>query len=118
MENIKIEVKLNKQDIGDIQQLANFPIFLADGSQVPLASVATLDFQRNYVRIQRVDGLRTVSVFGDVDASKASSTDIISQFRAEEVSKLQQEYPGLRFDFEGKPKTVQKLARQWQKGSY
>ncbi|NOI26032.1 efflux RND transporter permease subunit [Vibrio mediterranei] len=116
VENIKIEVKLNKQDIGDIQQLANFPIFLADGSQVPLASVATLDFQRNYVRIQRVDGLRTVSVFGDVDASKASSTDIISQFRAEEVSKLQQEYPGLRFDFEGETKDSAETGASMAKG--
>ncbi|USE01034.1 efflux RND transporter permease subunit [Vibrio sp. SCSIO 43133] len=116
VENIKIEVKLNKQDIGDIQQLANFPIFLADGSQVPLASVATLDFQRNYVRIQRVDGLRTVSVFGDVDASKASSTDIISQFRAEEVNKLQQEYPGLRFDFEGETKDSAETGASMAKG--
>ncbi|MFC5076624.1 Toluene efflux pump membrane transporter TtgB [Vibrio thalassae] len=116
VENIKIEVKLNKQDIGDIQQLANFPIFLTDGSQIPLASVATLDFQRNYVRIQRVDGLRTVSVFGDVDASKASSTDIIGQFRAEEVSKLQQEYPGLRFDFEGETKDSAETGASMAKG--
>ncbi|GAL32729.1 cation/multidrug efflux pump [Vibrio maritimus] len=116
VENIKIEVKLDKQDIGDIQQLSNFPIFLADGSQVPLASVATLDFQRNYVRIQRVNGLRTVSVFGDVDTSKASSTDIIRQFQAEEVAKLQKEYPGLRFDFEGETKDSAETGASMAKG--
>ncbi|MBY6197120.1 efflux RND transporter permease subunit [Vibrio hangzhouensis] len=116
VENIKIEVKLDKQGIADIQQLANFPIFLADGSQVPLAAVATLDFQRNYVRIQRVDGLRTVSVFGDVDNAKASSSEIINKFQTEEAPKLKQAYPGLRFDFEGEAKDTAKTGSSMAKG--
>ncbi|MGR5176758.1 efflux RND transporter permease subunit [Vibrio parahaemolyticus] len=116
VENIKIEVKLDKQGIADIQQLANFPVFLADGSQVPLAAVATLDFQRNYVRIQRVDGLRTVSVFGDVDNAKASSPEIINKFQTEEAPKLKQAYPGLRFDFEGEAKDTAKTGSSMAKG--
>ncbi|SEF71997.1 efflux RND transporter permease subunit [Vibrio hangzhouensis] len=116
VENIKIEVKLDKQGIADIQQLANFPIFLADGSQVPLAAVATLDFQRNYVRIQRVDGLRTVSVFGDVDNAKASSSEIINKFQTEEAPKLKRAYPGLRFDFEGEAKDTAKTGSSMAKG--
>ncbi|MFA0725251.1 hypothetical protein AB4574_29280, partial [Vibrio sp. 10N.222.49.E5] len=47
VENISIEVRLDKEQAGDIQQLANFPIITADGSQIPLATLATLDFQRN-----------------------------------------------------------------------
>lgn len=116
VENIKIEVKLDKTDIADIQQLANFPIFLADGSQVPLASIATFDFQRNYVRIQRVNGLRTVSVFGDIDTSKASSSEIIRKFQIEEVPIIKQAYPGLRFDFEGEAKDTAKTGSSMAKG--
>ncbi len=116
VENIKIEVKLDKQGIGDIQQLANFPIILADGAQLPLASIATLDFQRNYVRIQRVDGLRTVSVFGDTDSSKVSSTEVIRQFQSSQADALQQKYPGLRFDFEGEAKDSAKTGASMGKG--
>ncbi|CAH0526824.1 efflux RND transporter permease subunit [Vibrio hippocampi] len=116
VENIKIEVKLDRSDIADIQQLSNFPIFLADGSQVPLATLAILDFQRNYVRIQRVDGLRTVSVFGDIDTSKANSSEIIRKFQAEEIPALQQAYPGLRFDFEGEAKDTAKTGSSMGKG--
>ncbi|CCN45133.1 putative Acriflavin resistance protein [Vibrio nigripulchritudo MADA3029] len=108
VENIKIEVQLDKKQAGDLQQLANFPIIKSDGSQIPLGAIATLSFQRNYVRIQRIDGLRTISVYGDVDNAKASSSEIINQFRADEAPLLMSKYPGLRFDFEGEAKDAAK----------
>ncbi len=116
VENISIEVRLDKIQAGDLQQLANFPIIMSDGSQIPLATIATLDFQRNYVRIQRIDGLRTISVFGDVDSTKASSTAIIAQFQREEASKLMVKYPGLRFDFEGQTKDTAETGASMGKG--
>ncbi|KFI11175.1 efflux RND transporter permease subunit [Vibrio coralliilyticus] len=116
VENISIEVRLDKVQAGDLQQLANFPIILSDGSQIPLATIATLDFQRNYVRIQRIDGLRTISVFGDIDNTKANSTAIIAQFQKDEAPKLMQKYPGLRFDFEGEAKDTAETGASMGKG--
>ncbi|EKG2460846.1 efflux RND transporter permease subunit [Vibrio vulnificus] len=116
VENISIEVRLDKVQAGDLQQLANFPIMMADGSQIPLATIATLDFQRNYVRIQRIDGLRTISVFGDVDNTQANSTAIIRQFQQQEAPKLMQKYPGLRFDFEGEAKDTAETGSSMGKG--
>ena len=116
VENISIEVRLDKAQAGDLQQLANFPIITNDGSQIPLATLATLDFQRNYVRIQRIDGLRTISVFGDIDNKKASSSAILLQFQKEEVGKLISKYPGLRFDFEGEAKDAAKTGASMGKG--
>ncbi|USD40787.1 efflux RND transporter permease subunit [Vibrio sp. SCSIO 43135] len=116
VENISIEVRLDKVQAGDLQQLANFPIIMPDGIQIPLATIATLDFQRNYVRIQRIDGLRTISVFGDVDNTKASSSAIIAQFQRDEAPRLVQKYPGLRFDFEGEAKDAAKTGASMGKG--
>ena len=116
VENISIEVRLDKEQAGDLQQLANFPIITADGSQIPLATLATLDFQRNYVRIQRIDGLRTISIFGDIDNKKASSSAILAQFQKDEAAKLIQKYPGLRFDFEGEAKDAAKTGASMGKG--
>lgn len=116
VENITIEVRLDKLEAADLQQLANFPIIMSDGSQLPLASIATLQFQRNYVRIQRVDGLRTISVFGDVENSKASSSAIIAQFQRDEAPRLIAKYPGLRFDFEGEAKDTAKTGSSMGKG--
>lgn len=116
VENITIEVRLDKLEAADLQQLANFPIIMPDGSQLPLVSIATLQFQRNYVRIQRVDGLRTISVFGDVENSKASSSAIIAQFQRDEAPRLIAKYPGLRFDFEGEAKDTAKTGSSMGKG--
>ncbi|MEF1227445.1 efflux RND transporter permease subunit, partial [Vibrio fortis] len=116
VENISIEVRLDKQQAGDVQQLANFPIITSDGSQIPLATLATLDFQRNYVRIQRIDGLRTISIFGDVNNKKASSSAILAQFQRDEAPKLLKKYPGLRFDFEGEAKDAAKTGASMGKG--
>ncbi|MFA0195768.1 efflux RND transporter permease subunit [Vibrio artabrorum] len=115
-ENISIEVRLNKKQAGDLRQLANFPIITPDGSQIPLATLATLDFQRNYVRIQRIDGMRTISIFGDIDNKKASSSAILAQFQKEEAAKLTKKYPGLRFDFEGETKDTAKTGTSMGKG--
>ncbi len=104
IENIEVEVRLNKEQAGDLNTLENFPIILPSGAQIPLAAIADLDFQRNYVRIQRINGLRTLSVFGDVYAAQISSTEILSQFKKDMVPQLKQKYPGLRFDFEGQAK--------------
>ncbi|GAM62548.1 cation/multidrug efflux pump [Vibrio ishigakensis] len=116
VENIKIEVRLDKEVAGDIERLANFPIITNDGAQIPLASIATFDFQRNYVRIERVNGLRTVSVFADVDNSKASSGEILNTFMKRELPELKSKYPGLRFDFEGESKDSAKTGASMGKG--
>ncbi|WP_375752452.1 efflux RND transporter permease subunit [Vibrio sp. HN007] len=116
VENIKIEVKLEKAEAGDLQELANFPIMMKDGSQIPLATLASFDFQRNYVRINRIEGVRTISIYGDVDNKIVSSTEIINKFRNEKAPELTKKYPGLRFDFEGQAKDSADTASSMQKG--
>ncbi|WP_087025078.1 efflux RND transporter permease subunit [Thaumasiovibrio subtropicus] len=103
-ENIKIQVMLEKDRIGDLQGLASFPIVMADGSQLPLGTIANLEYQRNYVRIQRIDGLRTLTVSADVRQSVVSSAEVLRQFRQELQPELMKVYPGLRFNFEGAAK--------------
>lgn len=100
-ESIEIDVRLDKADAGNLQNFANFPIVMPDGSQVPLSTVAALNYQRNFVRIQRIDGIRTLSVFGDVVQSQVSIGDVLLQLKKELVPSLHQQYPGIRVLFEG-----------------
>jgi multidrug efflux pump subunit AcrB len=116
VENINIEVRLNKDQAGDLSQLANFPIITADGSQIPLASLAQFEFSRSYVRINRIDGLRSLSIYGDADNSKISSFEIINDFKLNLMPTLLKQYPELRFDFEGQAKDAQKTAQSMGKG--
>jgi multidrug efflux pump subunit AcrB len=116
VENINIEVRLNKTQAGDLGQLANFPIITADGGQIPLASLAKFEFSRSYVRIHRIDGLRSLSIYGDTDNNKISSFEIINDFKLNMMPKLLKQYPELRFDFEGQAKDAAETGKSMGKG--
>ncbi|WP_354625641.1 efflux RND transporter permease subunit [Psychromonas sp. MME2] len=115
-ENIAIHVRLNKEQAGDLQTLSNFPIMLADGSQIPLSSVAFIDFQRAFVRIQRVDSQRTITVMADIDNSKANGNEIVANMRNEFIPLLKQHYAGIIIDFEGAAKESDKTGSSLRKG--
>ncbi len=115
-ENIKIHVMLEKDRIGDLQGLMSFPVVLADGNQIPLGTIATLDYQRNYVRIQRIDGLRTLTVSADLRQTIVSSTEVLTQFRQRLQPELMRDYPGLRFNVEGAAKDTAQTGQSMATG--
>ncbi|NKF50457.1 efflux RND transporter permease subunit [Shewanella sp. WXL01] len=115
-ENIEIDVRLNREQAGDLQGLANFPIILSNGDQLPLSSVALLEYQRSYVRIQRINGLRTVTVMADVDNRIANSTEANAKIRSEWVPMIKQQYPNIRVDFEGSAKETSKTGTSLMNG--
>ncbi|KXF80314.1 efflux RND transporter permease subunit [Enterovibrio coralii] len=110
-ESIEIDVRLDNADAASLQSFANFPIVMPDGSQVPLSTVAELNYQRNFVRIQRIDGLRTLSVYGDVVQSQVSIGDVLLQLRQDVVPDLNAQYPGLRVLFEGQSRDSAETGR-------
>ena len=116
VENINIEVRLNKEQAGDLSELANFPIMTPDGSQIPLASLAKFEFSRSYVRINRIDGLRSLSIYADTENSKISSFEIINDFKLNLMPQLLQQYPELKFDFEGQAKDAAKTGKSMGQG--
>lgn len=115
-ENIEIQVLLDKQQAGDLQTLANFPIMLSEGQQIPLSAVAFLQSERSYVRIQRIDSQRTVTVMADVDNSKTNGSEIVSNMRRDYIPQLQQQFPGLKVDFEGAAAESAKTGSSLMKG--
>ncbi len=115
-ENLQLLVQMASRDISTVDDLHHLPIILQDGSQVPLATVATLEFQRNYVRIQRINGMRTLTVFGDIDQRKASAGQINRKLRTELLAELEKKYPGIRFAFKGEVEENAKTSSSMGKG--
>ena len=115
-ENIEIEVRFNKQQAGDLRVLENFPIIMPDGNQLPLNAIADLDYKRSFVRISRIDSLRTVTVMAEVDKKVANSSEILQKVRQEFIPEIRKQYPTLRVDFEGASKETAKTGSSLSKG--
>lgn len=103
-ENIEIDVRLDAQDRSSLSDLAEFRIIAPNGDQVPLDSVATITPGRGFARIQRIDGRRTVSIQGDVDARLANTQEVLRDTTERFLPELRERYPAIIIGMEGERK--------------
>ncbi len=115
-ENIEVEVRLDKSKINDIQAFENFAITLNDNVHIPLSSVADIQSARNFVRVQRIDGLPAVTVTAEVDRRLANASEVVSSVGSKLVPRLLQQYPGIRIDFDGASKETAKTSSSMIRG--
>jgi hydrophobic/amphiphilic exporter-1 (mainly G- bacteria), HAE1 family len=103
-ESRTINVGLELPDRNGLSDLDSFPISLADGKLVPLATVANHQATRGWSRISRADRSRAVTMFGDVDSRITSGSALVARFRSEQAGALLDRFPGVQFDFGGETK--------------
>ena len=77
------------------QDLFNVRIRLADGVEAPLSSVARVTESRSFSSIDRVDGLRVVTVSAAVDTDVATPTEVNADLVARVLPELRAQFPGL-----------------------
>ncbi len=65
-ESYEITVKIAEEDMKYVSDLSRFHVVNADGTKVPLQSVATIEQGRGFARINRINSLRTVTITGDI----------------------------------------------------
>ena len=87
-----------RKSMGDIERMR---VRLPDGSEVPFATVASVEEGRGYAVIDRADRRRVVTVSADVDEAVANANEINADLRVEVLPNLASEYTGLTYDFEG-----------------
>ena len=100
-ENYEVQVELARSEADSLSDLEYFQISLGNQQYVPLGMIATLESSRGYGRVARVDGLRTVTVTGDVDTLVANAQELVSLFEATQAKKIPTEFPGVDVSFQG-----------------
>jgi multidrug efflux pump subunit AcrB len=95
-EELKVMVRYPETSRNSTADLFDARIRLADGSEAPLSSVAQVTESRSLSAINSIDGLRIVSVSGQVDDAittpSLANTAVLEQF----VPALKQQFPGLQ----------------------
>ena len=109
-EDYEVAVMLSKTGRDTLADLEYFELQLGN-FRVPLGSVADISADRTFAKIGRVNGLRTVTITGDLDTKVANASELMRRFETELVPTLQESYPGLRFEVGGQTEESQKTAR-------
>ena len=114
-ESYEIDLRLAQADREQLTDLENFRVTLADGSQVPLLELVEVTEGRGWARINRINGVRTLAVQGDVDTRLGNSAQIVAAVQADFLPKLLERYPAINVRQDGESKesaaTGQSLVR-------
>ncbi len=97
---IEVRVKLPFEERKDIYNLENLMIRTAEGTEVPLQEVASIDQGEAFTSINRRDGRRVVSVGMDVEPANAV-TRVLNSIKNEVLPQLRNDFPGITWTFEG-----------------
>lgn len=115
-ESYEIDVRLSRSDRSSLADLDGFNITLADGTLVPLSAIAFAEQGRGYARINRINGVRTLSVQGDVDVRFANANAIIADMKKSFFPQLAKDHPQVRVEIEGQDKNAGKTQKSMIKG--
>ncbi len=99
-EEITVRVK-RKHDLSGIEALRSIYLLTPDNQRVPLPEVVTLREKPGFSLIQRRDGVRTVSVTGDIDPKITEVATVIEQLQIEALPKVEEKY-GISYTLAGR----------------
>lgn len=103
-ESFEVDVRFAVTNRDSLADLDTFTVATSGGDRVPLTAVATLEEARGFARINRIGGLRTVSIQGDVDTRVANANEVVTDTRNRFLPGLLKRYPGITLVVEGQDK--------------
>ena len=104
--DIRIKVRYAANERKRLSDFQRIRIRTQNGYEVPLLSVAYIDFSPGYSTITRTDGLRRVSVSAEVDTNKTNANEISNTLIQNFIPKLSKKYPGIHASFQGEKKRM------------
>ena len=100
-EELKVMVRYPDAQRRSVRNLYDARIRLSDGTQTPLSTVATLTETRSFSSIDRVDGLRIVTVSGEVDTAVSTPTESNAEIANQLAPEMKSRFPGLQVRLAG-----------------
>ncbi len=113
---LEVTAQFSQQDRSSFAEFDDFTITRADGSFVPLSVVADVVIDQGYSRINRENGVRTVTVQGTIDPRIANSSAIVSDVLNRFMPELLSRYPSVELDIEGQSAEAAKTQQSMLKG--
>ncbi len=103
-ETYEVDLRLVSADRASIEDLEQHTIISPNGDLIPISVVAEMTEVRNWARIHRIDGLRAVTIQGDVQHEFVNAKELIALAEQKIFPVLQEKYPGMVIQVEGEVK--------------
>ncbi len=97
---IEVRVKFPEDERRELKTLEEFVVRTPDGIEVPLEDIAVIKTGEAFINIDRRDGRRVITVGMDVEPPRALNR-VLDAIQSDVLPKLQADYPGLTYSFEG-----------------
>jgi multidrug efflux pump subunit AcrB len=100
-DEVKVMLRYPVEARQSLEQINDMRVRVGDGVEVPISSIADLEFTQGASAIRRLDRKRIVEVVADADYKTADPTGIVNDIRESFVPDLEAEFPGLKFLVKG-----------------
>lgn len=99
-----VAVRLTAMDRDELNDLRYLQIRNKSGELIPLSAIATLHHKREYARVNRVNGRRTVTVQGKIDTKVVNAQELMAITKQKFLPELKKKYPDVKPSFQGQGK--------------
>lgn len=93
--SLDLTVTLDDAGAGGTGEISGLRIAASDGTLVPLSAVASISTARGYSAIERINGVRTVTVEGTINPKIANARELMAAMKKDFLPKLRQQHPGV-----------------------
>lgn len=113
---VEVTAQFRVHDQARREVFDDFIIHRADGTYVPLSVVAEIEIGQGYSRINRENGLRSVTIQGAIDTRVANANAIVGDTLTRFMPELLTRYPGVTLEVEGQNAEATKTQQSMLKG--
>jgi hydrophobic/amphiphilic exporter-1 (mainly G- bacteria), HAE1 family len=113
---LEVTAQFSEGAKGDFNRFDDFIITRPDGSFVPLSMVAKVTLGQGFSRINRENGIRTVTVQGTINTSVANASAIVGDIKARFIPGLLERHAGVSLSVEGQNAEAAKTQQSMVKG--
>ena len=105
-DDIRVRVRYPAAERATMASVERMRIRTPYGFEVPLLSVAEVDYGPGLADIKRTDGLRRIRVMADVDTAVANANEIVRDLNTDYLAELRRAYPDLTISFQGDQENI------------
>ncbi len=115
-QKVEIVVSQDVPEHKNLDNLDNSLLISKTGQSVPLSVVSKYTETRDWAKITLIDGVRTVIVEANVDASKANAGALMGDLQKNWLPEFEKDYPNLSIEFLGQVASTATTAKSIVRG--